>query len=78
MYSLHEVDRIWGIWESYYTVPKDIFYLLEGDYICWVPSLGDFELFNQHSERTLVYKGHLLRFHVRSRNMISHNLSKAL
>ena len=24
-----EVDRIWGIWESYYNIPKAIFYLLE-------------------------------------------------
>ena len=23
--------RIWGIWGSYYTIPKAIFYLLKGD-----------------------------------------------
>ena len=26
------VDRIWGIWGSYYNIPKAIFYLLKGDY----------------------------------------------
>ena len=26
-----EVDRIGGIWGSYYKIPKAIFYLLEGD-----------------------------------------------
>ena len=25
------VDRIWGIWGSYYDMPRAIFYLLEGD-----------------------------------------------
>ena len=25
------VDRLWGIWGSYYTIPKAIFYLLRGD-----------------------------------------------
>ena len=30
-YSPHEVDRIWGIWRSYYNVPKAIFCLLKGD-----------------------------------------------
>ena len=29
-YSPPEVDRIWGIWGSYYSVPKAIFYLLKG------------------------------------------------
>ena len=29
--SLPSVDRIWGIWGSYYK-PKAILYLLEGDY----------------------------------------------
>ena len=24
--------RIWGIWGSYYHIPKAIFYLLQGDY----------------------------------------------
>ena len=28
----HDVDRIWGIWGSYYKVPNDIFHLLTGDY----------------------------------------------
>ena len=32
-YSPPEVDRIWGIWGSYYDIPKTIFYLLKGDYI---------------------------------------------
>ena len=27
-----QVDRIWGIWGSYYNIPKAIFYLLKGDY----------------------------------------------
>ena len=27
-----EVDRIWGIWGSYYHIPKATFYLLKGDY----------------------------------------------
>ena len=27
-----KVDRIWGIWGSYFNVPKAIVYLLEGDY----------------------------------------------
>ena len=31
--SLREVDRIWGIWGSYYNIPKAIFYLLKGDYM---------------------------------------------
>ena len=26
------VDRIWGIWGSYYTIPQAIFYLLKEDY----------------------------------------------
>ena len=26
------VDRIWGLWGSYYNIPKAIFYLLKGDY----------------------------------------------
>ena len=25
-------DRIWGIWGSYYNIPKAMFYLLQGDY----------------------------------------------
>ena len=32
MYSAPQVDRIWGIWGSYYNIPKAIFYLLNGDY----------------------------------------------
>ena len=24
---------MWGIWESYHSIPKAIFYLLKGDYI---------------------------------------------
>ena len=31
-YSPPEVDRIWGIWGSYYNIPKAIFYLPKGDY----------------------------------------------
>ena len=31
-YSPPEVDGIWGIWGSYYNIPKAIFYLLQGDY----------------------------------------------
>ena len=31
-YSPPKVDRIWGIWGSYYNIPKTIFYLLKGDY----------------------------------------------
>ena len=26
------VDGIWGIWGSYYDIPKTIFHLLQGDY----------------------------------------------
>ena len=26
------LSRIWGIWGSYYNIPKTIFYLLKGDY----------------------------------------------
>ena len=29
-YSTPQVDRIWGIWGSYYSIPKAIFYLLKG------------------------------------------------
>ena len=36
-YSPPQVDRIRGIWGSYYIIPKAIFYLLKGDYRC----LGD-------------------------------------
>ena len=32
VYSPPLVDRIWGIWGSYYDMPKAIFYLLKGDY----------------------------------------------
>ena len=32
VYSLPQVDRIWGIWGSFCNIPKAIFYLLEGDY----------------------------------------------
>ena len=28
-----EVDRIWGIWGSYYNIPKTVFYLIKGDYV---------------------------------------------
>ena len=31
-YSPPQVDRKWGIWESYYNIPKAIFYLPKGDY----------------------------------------------
>ena len=27
-----EVDRIWGMWGSYYNIPKPLFYLLKEDY----------------------------------------------
>ena len=27
------VDRLWGIWGSYYHIPKAFFYLLKGDYL---------------------------------------------
>ena len=32
VYSPPHVDRIWGIWGSYYNKPQAIFYLLKGDY----------------------------------------------
>ena len=32
IYSPPQVDRIWGIWGSYYNMPKAIFYVLKGDY----------------------------------------------
>ena len=38
VYSPPSVDRIWGIWGSYYNKPKAMFYLLKGDYK--LPSLG--------------------------------------
>ena len=31
-YSPPLVDRIWGIWRSYYAIPKAVFYLFKGDY----------------------------------------------
>ena len=31
-YSPPEVERIWGMWGSYYNIPKPIFYLLKGDH----------------------------------------------
>ena len=31
-YSSPLVDRIWGVWGSYYNIPKAIFYLLRGLY----------------------------------------------
>ena len=31
IYSPPSVDRIWGIWGSYYNIPKAIFNLLKGD-----------------------------------------------
>ena len=45
LYSPPKVDRIWGIWGSYYKLPKAIFYLLKGDYSfkakasCWLTFL---------------------------------------
>ena len=33
------VDRIWGIWGSYYNIPKAIFYLLKRDYRVWALGL---------------------------------------
>ena len=27
-----KINRKWGIWGSYYSIPKAIFYLLKGDY----------------------------------------------
>ena len=32
---LPEVDRIWSIWESDYSIPRAIFYLLNRDYKHW-------------------------------------------
>ena len=32
IYSPSFVDRIWGIWGSYYNIPKAIVYLLQADY----------------------------------------------
>ena len=29
-YSPPEVDRLWGIWRSCYSIPKAIFYLIKG------------------------------------------------
>ena len=31
-YSHPLVDRIWGMWGSYYNRPEAVFYLLKGDY----------------------------------------------
>ena len=32
IYSPPSVDRLYGIWGSYYNIPAAIFYLLKGDY----------------------------------------------
>ena len=32
IYGPPQVDRIWGIWGSYYNIPQAIFALLKGDY----------------------------------------------
>ena len=32
-YSPPYVNRMWGIWGSYYNIPTAIFYLLKGDYM---------------------------------------------
>ena len=32
IYSPPQVERIWGTWGSYYSIPNAIFYLLKGDY----------------------------------------------
>ena len=29
---IYILGRIWGIWGSYYNIPRAIFYLLKGDY----------------------------------------------
>ena len=44
--------RIWGIWESYYNIPKAIFYLSEGDYNPkpLVPSAFDGPLYSTQSK----------------------------
>ena len=39
-YSPPEVDRTWGIWGSYYNMPKAIFYLLKGDYTLVSTDMG--------------------------------------
>ena len=37
-YSPPQVNRIWGIWESYYNIPKAIVNLPKGDYsFKWPP-----------------------------------------
>ena len=33
VYSPPYLDRIWGIWGSYYNIPKAVSFLLQGDYI---------------------------------------------
>ena len=40
VYSPPLVDRIQGIWGSYYHIPKAIFYLLKGDYRVWTDGQG--------------------------------------
>ena len=32
-YTRPELSRIWGIWGSYYNIPKARFYVLKGGYI---------------------------------------------
>ena len=32
-FSPPQVDRLWGIWGSYYDIPKAIVYLLKGGYM---------------------------------------------
>ena len=41
MYSPPYADRIWGIWGTYYNIPKAILYLLKGDYRLKGPGMDE-------------------------------------
>ena len=66
VYSPPQVDRIWGIWGSYYTIPQAIFYLLNGAYKTFVRS-------GKHVDRL---KGHGLAAPVTDDRMSDWHLEK--
>ena len=60
LYGLPQIDRIWGIWGSYYNIPEGIFYLLKGDYILRLLHDLAVDLQNQgfsHPARAWISKG---------------------
>ena len=63
------IDRIWGIWGSYYNIPKAIFYLLQGDYkgLSW-PNKDDKAsrviqlcrvIIEKEMKTTILYRGYI-------------------